>query len=101
MSTPTTSPARRPASTRPPTATPPSPLARQRAALILEVLAGNRTPLQAAQALGVSLPRYYLLETQALHGLVTACEPAARGPTADARRVHQELRAECERWQRE
>src|SRR5262249_7411877 len=54
--------------------------ARQRAALILEVLAGGRTPVQAAQPLAVSLSRYYLLEEKALHGLLAACEPAPRGP---------------------
>jgi hypothetical protein len=96
MSTPMPSskPRREPAPT-------PSQLARQRAALILEVLAGSRTPLQAAQALAVSLPRYYLLETRALQGLLGACEPAPRGPGVDERRVVQALRAECERWQRE
>ena len=37
-----------------------STLARQRTAAILEVLAGMRTPMAAAEALGVSLPRYYM-----------------------------------------
>lgn len=102
MSTPTPSTKpRREAAPRPQPATPPSQLARQRAALILEVLAGSRTPAQAAQALAVSLPHYYLLETRALQGLLRACEPAPRGPAADERRVQQALRAECERWQRE
>ena len=91
---------RRESAPRPP-APPPSPLARQRAALILEVLAGSRPPAQAAQALAVSLPRYYMLETRGLQGLLDACEPAPRGPAADQRRVQQALRAECERWQRE
>jgi N-acetylmuramoyl-L-alanine amidase len=40
--------------------------ARRQAAAILEVLAGARTPADAARALGVSLPRYYLLEEKAL-----------------------------------
>ena len=35
-----------------------SPTARRQAAAILEVLAGARTPQQAAEALSVSLPRY-------------------------------------------
>jgi hypothetical protein len=96
MSTPTS--ATKP---RPQPAASPSQGARQRAALILEVLAGSRTPAQAAQALAVSLPHYYLLETRALQGLLSACEPAPRGPGADGRRVQQALRAECERWQRE
>ena len=60
--------------------------AKQRAAAILEVLAGARTPTAAAQALGVSLTRYYLLEEKALVGLLAACEPQPRGPGADAGR---------------
>jgi hypothetical protein len=51
------------------------------AAAILEVLAGVRTPTDAAGALSISVPRYYLWEQRALTGLVAACEPrpAARG----------------------
>ena len=60
--------------------------AKQRAAAILEVLAGGRTPTQAAQALGVSLGRYYLLEDNALAALVAACEPQPRGPSPDGAR---------------
>jgi len=97
---PATKPRRESAPRSQPAATP-SQGARRRAALILEVLAGSRTPLQAAQALAVSLPRYYVPETRALQGLLSACEPAPRGPAADARRVQLALRAECERWQRE
>lgn len=49
------------------------------AVAILEVLAGARSPAEAAAALSVSLPRYYLLETRALGGMVTACEPKPQG----------------------
>jgi hypothetical protein len=45
------------------------------AAGILEVLAGVRTPSDAAAALGISVPRYYLWEQRALEGLVAACQP--------------------------
>jgi hypothetical protein len=83
-----------------------SGLARQRAAAILEVLAGGRLPSEAAAALGVSLPRYYLLEQQAVAGLVTACEPrpGKHGPRPETRlaRLEQELarsRRECARQQ--
>jgi len=48
--------------------------AKQVAAAILEVLAGARTPQQAAEALTVSLPRYYQLESRALRAVVVACE---------------------------
>jgi hypothetical protein len=54
--------------------------ANRRAAAILEVLAGARTPGEAAEALGVSLPHFYLLERKALEGLVRACEVQPKGP---------------------
>jgi hypothetical protein len=50
------------------------------AAVILEVLAGVRTPTEAASALSVSPNRYYQLEDRALEGLLRACEPRPRGP---------------------
>jgi hypothetical protein len=52
---------------------------RRRAAAVLEVLGGALTPADAALALSISLPRYYLLEARALEGLVAACEPRPRG----------------------
>jgi hypothetical protein len=53
--------------------------ARKMAAVLLEVLAGLRTPLQAAELLQVSLPRYYQLESRALVGFVEACEARPKG----------------------
>jgi hypothetical protein len=53
--------------------------AKRLAAAILEVLAGLRTPAQAAKATDMSLPRYYHLEAQALVGLVRACERQPKG----------------------
>jgi len=53
----------------------PSVEAKRRAAAILEVLAGSRRPTEAAAALGVTVPRYYVLEERALRGLLSACEP--------------------------
>ncbi len=55
--------------------------AQRLAAAILEVLAGVRTPTDAAAALEISLPRYYLWEQRALAGLVAACEPRPVGQT--------------------
>jgi hypothetical protein len=55
--------------------------ANRRAAAILEVLAGERSPRQVAAALGISLPYFYLLERKALAGLVRACEPQPKGPS--------------------
>jgi hypothetical protein len=62
--------------------------ARRRAAAVLEVLAGARTPTQAAEALGVSLPRYYLLEPAGDRGPgsgVRACSTRAAGQCRAAR----------------
>ncbi|QVL31033.1 hypothetical protein KIH39_19585 [Telmatocola sphagniphila] len=51
------------------------PQAKRLASVILEVLAGARTPTDAATAVGISLPNYYQVETRALQGLLKACEP--------------------------
>jgi hypothetical protein len=75
--------------------------ARKRTAAILEVLAGTRTPTAAAEALGVSLPRYYLLEVQALHGMLIACEPRTMGRVASPESALAALRRECEQLRRE
>lgn len=80
--------------------------AKRVAAVILEVLAGARTPPEAATVLKVSLPRYYLLEVRALHGMLVACEPRSRerGPSpasalATLQRECEQLRRECTRQQ--
>ncbi len=69
--------------------------ARRLAAAILEVLAGARLPSEAASALGVGVPRYYLLEARALKGLVLACEPRPLGkvrtPESELASVRKEL----------
>jgi hypothetical protein len=75
--------------------------ARLQAAAILEVLAGVRRPSEAAQALSVSLPRYYQLERRALTGFLAACEPAPRGPRIDPARRLTALERENQRLQRE
>jgi hypothetical protein len=75
--------------------------ARQQAAAILEVLAGVRTPAQAAAALAVSLPRYYLLETRAVQGMLLACEPRPLGRQATAASALATLRRECEQLRRD
>jgi len=75
--------------------------ARQRAAVILEVLAGARTPTQAAQALSLSLPRYYQLENVAVQGLVAACEPIPKGRVRSADTQLAALHKQQQRLQRE
>ena len=68
--------------------------------MILEVLAGVRTPAQAAQALAASLPRYYQLEARALAGLVEGCagKPPGRQPGVD--REVEALRRDRDRLER-
>ena len=53
--------------------------AKRLAAGILEVLSGLRGPQEASDALGISLPRYYHLETRALGGMIAALEPRPKG----------------------
>jgi hypothetical protein len=75
--------------------------ARRLAAVLLEVLAGARTPLQGAEALQVSLPRYYQLEARGLRGLLGACEARPRGRQPDAGKVVAALEQDKARLQRE
>jgi len=55
------------------------------AAGILEVLAGVRTPTDAAAAMGISVPQYYLWERRALEGLVVACQRRGEGRIVSSR----------------
>lgn len=71
------------------------------AAAILEVLAGVRTPGQAAEALGVSQARYFQVETRAMQALVAGCELKPRGPGRNADKELASLRRQHERLQQE
>jgi hypothetical protein len=75
--------------------------ANRTAAAILEVLAGVRTPTDAASALSIAPPRYYQLEQRALEGLLSACEPRRLGrvQTPDSRIAT--LEKEVQRWRQE
>lgn len=75
--------------------------AQRLATAILEVLAGVRTPGDAAEAVGISTQRYYLLEAQALRGLIQACEPRPRGHVRTEADELQKLSREHERLKRE
>lgn len=75
--------------------------AKRLAAAILEVLAGARTPTEAATALNLSLPRYYQVEAQALRGLLQACEPKPRGRVRSVETEVKTLSKENQRLQRE
>ena len=56
-----------------------SPEAKRTAAVLLEVLTGLRTTPEACETLGISLMKYYALETRALQGMVTSLEPRPKG----------------------
>lgn len=78
-----------------------TPEARRAATAILEVLAGLRRPLEASESLGISLPRYYVLETRALQGILHALEPVPRGPKERPGTVIARLEREKKRLQTE
>jgi len=75
--------------------------AKRLAAVILEVWAGLRQPSQAAEALQVSLPRYYQVETRALQGLLAACEPRPKGRQPEVAQELATLQQHNARLQRE
>jgi hypothetical protein len=78
-----------------------SAAAKRLAAAILEVLAGARTPAQAAEALSLSVPRYYQVESRALHGLLAACESRPKGRQPNSAGEVNALRQENQRLQRD
>jgi len=76
--------------------------ARRSACAVLQVMAGERTPADAATALAISTPAYYLLESRALDGLVKACEPRLkRGRVRTAESEIAQLKKQCARLERE
>ena len=75
--------------------------ARRQAALVLEVLCGMRSPIEAAKVMGVALPRYYLLETRALQGLINALEPLPRGPGRNPQAEIEALQRQLQRQKQE
>jgi Helix-turn-helix domain len=75
--------------------------ARRKAHLILEVLAGVRTPSSAAEELAIPLPRYYQWEDRGVAGLVAALEPRRRGPRRDPTKELESLAAELESSRKE
>jgi hypothetical protein len=69
---------------------------------VLEVLGGLRTPADGSVALGISIQRYYLLETRALQGLVSALDAKLkRGRRASPEGEVTRLKAERDRLERE
>lgn len=74
-----------------------TPEIRRQAAAVLEVLAGVRTPTDAAKDLSLSLPAYYKLESRAVRGLIFACRPPGRGRVSSPELEANQLRRQCQR----
>jgi hypothetical protein len=75
--------------------------AKRHTAVILEVLAGLRGPTEGSEAMGVSLSRYYQLETRALQGMIAALEPRPKGRRQSAEQERDGLKSEKRRLERE
>jgi len=75
--------------------------ARRQVSVILEVLAGERTTTEATQALEISLPRYYHLESRFIQGAITALEPRPRGRTRSFEAEVETLKRDIARLNRE
>jgi hypothetical protein len=75
--------------------------ARKRAGVVLEVLAGSLSTTDAARALGISAPKYYMVESRALSGLVAGCEPRRKGPGASVEKALQAAEREKARLLRQ
>jgi len=68
--------------------------AKQIAVAVLETLSGELGTTEAAAKLGVSLSRYYQIETRALQGMLEAVEPRTKGPRKTPEREIKALQAE-------
>jgi hypothetical protein len=68
--------------------------ARQVAVAVLDALSGELGVTEAAETLGISLSRYYQLETKALAGMLAALEPRGKGPQMTPEREIKALRGE-------
>jgi len=75
--------------------------ARRSAASVLEVLAGLRTPAQAARELSLSLPSYYKLESRALGGLVQGCDKPLWVRRSSADQQLARLQKQCRRLEQD
>lgn len=91
---------KRPHTGRPPTPLPGGAQAKQRAAIVLAVLSGDCPIGEASRRLGISPTRYYVLERQALEGLLHALdEPLAKRRMAAICREQVQLEHEVLRLQ--
>lgn len=78
-----------------------SATARRQTVVLLEVLSGAKGPQEGCESLGISLNRYYQLETRGLQGMITALEPLPRGKHQSPERKLAMAEAERDRLQRE
>lgn len=69
--------------------------------VLLEVLSGERGPQEGCAALGISLSRYYVLETRALQGMIAALEPRPKGRQKRPEDTVRELERERSRLRQE
>ena len=78
-----------------------SPEGKRRAAVLFEVLAGVRTPQQAAEVLGLSLAGFYQMEERATLQTQLGCEVRPRGRQANGEAKSAALAKEVERLKQE
>ena len=76
---------------------PVSPEGKRRAVVLFEVLAGVRTPQQAAEVLGLSLPGFYQMEERATLQVQLGYEVRPRGRQANGESKAAALAKEVER----
>lgn len=70
-------------------------------AVLLEVLCGERGPMEGCEVLEISLSRYYILETRALQGMIMALEPRPKGRQQRPEDAMAELKRERKRLTQE
>lgn len=78
-----------------------SPYAKKLASILLEAFSGVIGPQDASEAMGLTLPRYYQLETRALQALIESMEPRQRGPQPNPSRELERLETENTRLRKE
>ena len=78
-----------------------STAAKRQAVVLLEVLSGAKGPQEGSASLGISLNRYYQLETRGLQGMIRALEPRPRGKQQTAEQKLALAEADRSRLQRE
>ena len=68
---------------------------------ILQALSGLKATTEVCEDLGISMGRYYQLESQALQGMLQALEPKKRGKQSSPKSTIESLEREKQRLARE